>query len=166
MLLPTAYSNLARALSGLNRFEEATEVIGRALAQNVETLYMHRILYSIAFIQGDESAMTQQVDWVNGKPEEYTAQSWQAESGGVFGPITKSHEFSIRAAELAEHRDLKEVLGQIVAGDVVRDAMLGDCNQVKERTAKALAITESQPARGSVRPTRWQPAASSTRCRR
>jgi hypothetical protein len=35
-------------------------VIGQALAQKVESLFMHRILYSIAFIQGDEEGMKQQ----------------------------------------------------------------------------------------------------------
>ena len=121
-------------------------MIGRALAQKVETLFMHRILYSIAFVQGDESGMTRQIDWVNGKPEEYTAQNWQAETAAFSGQLRKATEFSSRAAKLAERRDLKEVLAQIVAGDVVRDALLGNCNQVKERTAKALAITESQRA--------------------
>ncbi|MGI8838358.1 MAG: protein kinase domain-containing protein [Pyrinomonadaceae bacterium] len=145
-----AHSNLARAFSGLNRFDEAKEVIGRALAQKVESVHMHRILYSIAFIQGDDAGMKQQIEWVNGKPEEYTAQNWQSETAAFSGQLRKAKEFSSRAAELAQRRDLKEPVAQIVAGDAGRDALFGDCKQIKEKTAKALAITESQPARFSA----------------
>jgi serine/threonine protein kinase/tetratricopeptide (TPR) repeat protein len=140
------YSNLARAFEGLNRFDEAKEVIGRALAQNVESLFMHRILYSIALIQGDEAGMKQQVEWANGKPGEYAAQNWQAETAAFLGQSRKAKEFSSRAAELAQRRNLKEVVAQIFAEDAAQDALFGDCRQVKTQTAKALAITKSQRA--------------------
>jgi eukaryotic-like serine/threonine-protein kinase len=140
------HSNLARALSGLNRFDEAGEAIEQALAQNVETLFMRRLLYFLAFIQGDDSGMKQQIEWVSGRPEEYTAQNWQAETAAFSGQLRTAAEFSRRAAELAQRRDLKEVLAQIVAGDAAREAHFGNCDQVKERAAKALAITASQRA--------------------
>jgi eukaryotic-like serine/threonine-protein kinase len=140
------YSNLARAFEGLNRFDEAKEVIGRALAQKVESLFMHQILYSIALIQGDEAGMKQQVEWTNGKPGEYAAQNWQAETAAFLGQSRKAKEFSSRAAELAQRRNLKEVVAQIFAEDGAHDALFGDCKQVKKKTAKALAITRSQRA--------------------
>jgi hypothetical protein len=104
-MLRPPHSNLARALSGLNRFDEAKEVIDSALAQKVETLVMHRILYSIAFVQGDESGMKQQIEWVRGKAEEYTGQRWQAETAPFSGQLRKAAEFSRRAANLARRRD-------------------------------------------------------------
>src|SRR5687768_17565709 len=58
-----AYSNLATAFVGLNRLDEAKEVIERALAQKSETIWMHRNLYLIAFFRGDTAAMKQQVEW-------------------------------------------------------------------------------------------------------
>ena len=140
------HSNLARALVGMNRFDEAKEVIGRALEHKVESLFMHRILYSIAFIQGDEAAMKQQIDWAKGKPEEYAPQNWQAESAAFSGQLRKARAFYVRAVELAQGRNLKEVVAQIVTVDAVLGALFGDCRQVKEKTSQALAI-ESQPAR-------------------
>jgi tetratricopeptide (TPR) repeat protein len=148
-LNPTAApprSNLARALSGLNRFAEAREEIARALAQKVETLPMHRVLHSIAFIEGDRPMMKEQLDWVAGKPEEYTGQSWQAETAAFAGQFRKATEFSTRAAELAERRGLKEVVAQIIAADAWREALFGTCKQVRERTAMALATADSQRA--------------------
>ena len=139
-------SNLARALVGLNRFDDAREVIGRALAQKVESLFMHRMLYSIAFIQGDEAGMKQQIDWANGKPEEYAAQSWQAETAAFSGQLRKAREFYGRAVELAQGRNLKEVVAQIATAGAQLGALFGDCRRVKDDTSKAFAL-ESQPAR-------------------
>ena len=110
------HSNLARALLGLNRFDEAKQVIEQALGQKVESPYMHRILYSIAFIHGDETGMKQQIEWTNGKPEEYAAQNWQADTAAFAGQFRKAKEFSSRAAELAQRRNLKEVLAQLRSG--------------------------------------------------
>jgi serine/threonine protein kinase/tetratricopeptide (TPR) repeat protein len=144
------HSNLARAFSGLNRFDEAKEVIGQAQAQKIESIYMRRMLYSIAFIQGDEAGMKQQIEWANGKPEEYAALNWQAETSAFSGQLRKAKDLSSRATEMAQRRGLNEVGAQIVAGDAVRDALFGNCKQVKENTAKALGISESQPARFSA----------------
>ncbi len=140
------HSNLARAFSGLNRFDEAKAVIANALSQKVESIFMHRILFFIAFIQGDEAGMKQQIEWTNGKPEEYTAYNWQSETAAFSGQLRKAKELSSRAGELAQRRDLKEVVAQITAADALRDAIFGDCKQVKEKTGNALGTTQSQLA--------------------
>ena len=134
----SGYSLLAAAFVGLNRFDEAKEIIGQALAQKLETTAMHRTLYRIAFVQGDATTMQQQIEWLNGKPDEYVAQGWQSETAAFSGQLKKAQEFSNRAVELAERRDLKEVAAQIAVGAAGRDAIFGDCRQAKEQTAKAV----------------------------
>jgi serine/threonine protein kinase/tetratricopeptide (TPR) repeat protein len=139
----SGYSLLAAAFVGLNRFDEAKEIIGQAQAQKLETTAMRRILYRIAFVQGDATTMKQQVEWLNGKPDEYVAQGWQSETAAFSGQLQRAREFSDRAFELAERRDLKEVAAQIAVGGATRDAVFGDCRQVKDQIAKALGITHS-----------------------
>src|SRR2546422_5583869 len=134
----SGYSLLAAAFVGLNRFDEAKEIIRQALAQKLETTAMHRTLYRIAFVQDDAPTMKQQIEWTNGKPDEYVAQNWQAETAAFSGQLRKAREFSNRAVELAESRDLKEVAAQIAVGGAGRDALFGDCRQAKEQTVKAL----------------------------
>ena len=134
----SGYSLLAAAFVGLNRFDEAKEIIGQAQAQKLETTPMRRTLYRIAFVQGDATTMQQQIEWLNGKPDEYVAQGWQSETAAFSGQLKKAQEFSNRAVELAERRDLKEVAAQIAVGGAGRDALFGDCRQAKEQTAKAL----------------------------
>ena len=94
--------------------------------------------------------MKEQIDWVTGRPEEYTAQNWQAETAAFSGQLRTAAEFSRRAAELAERRGLREVVAQIVAGDAAREAQLGNCSRIGERTARALAITSSGRAKFSA----------------
>jgi serine/threonine protein kinase/tetratricopeptide (TPR) repeat protein len=140
----SGYSLLAGAFVGLNRFDEAKEIIGQALAQKLETTIMHRTLYRIAFVQGDATTMKQQIEWTKGKPDEYVAQNWQAETAAFSGHLRKAKEFSNHAFKLAAARDLKDVAAQIAAGAAMRDALLGDCRLVKEQTAKALGISRRQ----------------------
>src|SRR5437588_1567899 len=142
----SGYSLLAAAFVGLNRFDEAKQIIGLAQAQKLETTAMRRTLYKIAFVQGDATTMQQQIEWINGKPDEYLAQSWQAETVAFLGQLRKSKEFSSRAVDLAKRRNLKEAVAQIFSEDAARDALFGDCKQVKEETAKALAIAWNQRA--------------------
>jgi serine/threonine protein kinase/tetratricopeptide (TPR) repeat protein len=134
----SGYSLLAAAYLGLNRFEEAKQIIGQAQAQKLETTPMRRTLYRIAFVQGDAATMKQQIESLNGKPDEYVAQGWQSETAAFSGQLRKSRELSNRALELAERRDLKDVAAQIAAGAAGRDALFGDCQQAKEQTAKAI----------------------------
>jgi eukaryotic-like serine/threonine-protein kinase len=142
-----AHSNLAIAFVSLNRFDEAQQVIEQALSQKIDTLWMHRNLYMIAFIRGDTVAMNQQLEWAHGKPDEYAALDWQAQSAAFSGQLQKATEFSKRAAELALSRNLKEVMAQYVAEQAGRDAVFGNCREVVEQTAKALEITQgSWPA--------------------
>jgi len=140
----SAYSLLAAGFVGLNRFDEARKIVGQAQAQKLETTAMRRILYRIAFVQGDAATMQQQIEWENGKPDEYVAQGWQAETAAFSGRSRKAKEFSNYAFELAERRDVKEIAAQIAAAGAVRDAQFGDCGKVKEHTAKALGISHSE----------------------
>lgn len=140
----SGYSLLAAALVGLNRYDEAKDVIRQALAQKLETSVMHRTLFRIAFVQDDPTTMKEQFEWPSGKPDEYVAQNWQAEAAAFSGQLQKAREFSQHAFDLAERRNLKDVTAQIAAGAAARDALLGDCRSVKEQTTKALGISNRQ----------------------
>ena len=140
----SGHSILATCFVGLNRFDEAKEIIHKAFSQKLENLRMHQNLYRMAFVQGDAAAMKQEIDWATGKSEEYAAQNWQADSAAFSGQLKKAQEFSQRAFELAQQRDLKEVAAQIAAGATLRDAQFGNCRKVKEQTAQALALSHDR----------------------
>jgi eukaryotic-like serine/threonine-protein kinase len=141
----SGHSLLAAALLGLNRFDEAKQIIAQAQSQKLETTAMRRTLYRIAFVQGDAAAMKQQIDWLSGKPDEYLAQGWQSETAAFAGQLQKSQQFSNGAFESAERRDLKDVARRIAVAAAVRDALFGDCARVKQETSKALDLTRREP---------------------
>ena len=141
----SGHSLLATALLGLNRFDEAKQIIGQAQSQKLETTAMRRTLYRIAFVQGDAAAMKQQIDWLNGKPDEYLAQGWQSETAAFSGQLQRSQQFSDSAFESTGRRDVKDVARRIAVAAAVRDALFGDCARVKQQTAKALDLTRREP---------------------
>ena len=140
----SGHSLLAAALLGLNRLDEAIQIIGQAQSQKLETTAMRRTLYRIAFVQGDAPTMQQQIDWLNGKPDEYLAQGWQSETAAFSGQLHKSQQFSNSAFESAERRDLKDVAGQIAVASAGRDALFGDCSRLKQGTAMAVDLTRRE----------------------
>ena len=140
----SGHSILATCFVGLNRFDEAKDVIHKAFSQKLENLTMHQNLYRMAFVEGDATGMKQEIDWTRGKSEEYAAQTWQADSAAFSGELRKAQEFSLRAVELAQQRDLKEVAAQISAGAALRDAQFGNCGKVREQTTQALALSHDR----------------------
>jgi eukaryotic-like serine/threonine-protein kinase len=141
----SGHSLLAAALVGLNRFDEARQVIAKAQAQKLDTTAMRRTLYRVAFVQGDAASMQQQIEWLKGRPDEYLAQAWQSETAAFSGQLRRSRDLSNQALQAAEQLKLTDVAAQIAVGGATRDALFGDCKQVKEQTAKALELTRSQP---------------------
>jgi eukaryotic-like serine/threonine-protein kinase len=138
------YTNLAVAFIGLNRFDEARIVLQQALGQKLETSAMHTRLYHIAFVQSDAAGMKQQVDWATGKPDEYLAQNWQAQSAKFGGQLAKANQFYDRAIELERKIGAKEIIAQVLLQQAVRNATFGNCGPVKDIVKQALDLSREQ----------------------
>jgi serine/threonine protein kinase/tetratricopeptide (TPR) repeat protein len=141
---PRAYTNLAVAFIGLNRFDEARIVLQQALAQKLETSAMHTRLYHIAFLQRDAAAMKQQVDWASGKQDAYLAQNWQAQSAEFAGQLARANQFSDAAIELERKSDGKEIIAQVLLHQAVWNATFRNCGPVSEIIRQALDLSREQ----------------------
>jgi serine/threonine protein kinase/Tfp pilus assembly protein PilF len=139
-----AYSNLIQVFIVLNRFAEAKEVVEQALQQKIEATDLHTALYQIAFADGDAAAMRQQLDWAAGKPDEYAALDWQAQTSDFAGQRRRAQEFSRRAIDLAARGDAKELAARYEAEEALRGAAFGQCQQTKAGTAQALTFDRDQ----------------------
>jgi predicted Zn-dependent protease len=128
---------------GLNRFEEAKTILQEALAQRPDFPDYHFILYQIAFAQENYPAMRQQIDWYAGKPAEYDSFNMQSQSAAYSGQVSKARELNQRAMELATQGDLKEVAAGFLITQAITDAIFGNCQQIKQATTKALAISRT-----------------------
>ena len=135
-------ANLAVAFIGLNRFDEANDVLRRALSQKLETTKMHARLYQIAFVKGDAPAMKDQLAWAATKPEE--ALTWQAQTSEFSGQLAKANQFNDHAIELARQSGVKEITAQALLQQAERNAAFGNCAPVSGIVTSALALSREQ----------------------
>jgi serine/threonine protein kinase/predicted Zn-dependent protease len=134
------HANLGEAFLRLNRFAESREVFEQALQQKIDATDFHTRLYQLAFVNGDTTAMKQQLDWSNGKPDEYVALDWQTQTSAFAGHYKLAQEFSRRSIDLAVRSDAKEVAVQFAAEEALRSAAFGQCQQTKADAAQALTL--------------------------
>jgi serine/threonine protein kinase/Flp pilus assembly protein TadD len=145
-LNPTAaipHYNLARAFIYLNRFDDAKETLNQALARKLDIPQYHFLLYAIAFINGDSAEMKQQVDWANARPGEFGHLNWQSWTAAFAGQGRQARAFSSRAFDAAERRSSKEDAANIAITQAMTDAVFGNCKQVKEDTARGIALAHT-----------------------
>jgi tetratricopeptide (TPR) repeat protein len=138
------YVNWAFALLRLNRFDEAKAVLEQALARKLDNPIYHRGLFWIAFFQGDREAMKQQIDWYKGKPGEYEGLALQAQFAAFSGQLRAARDFSRRAINAAQGRNFNEIASTYATESAVREALLGNCQQSKERVADAFSNARSK----------------------
>ena len=125
------YANLAQAFIGIGRFADAKEVVEQGLHQNLDSSLFRSSLYQVAFVGADTAAMQQQLDWAQGKPDEYVALDWQTQTTAFAGQWRRSQDFSRRAVDLATRNDAKEVSARYVVEEGLRAAVFGQCSQIK-----------------------------------
>jgi serine/threonine protein kinase/Tfp pilus assembly protein PilF len=135
-----AYWYLGRALLHLNRFAEAKGIFKQALEQKFNLINIHSTLYLIAFTEGNTIGMQQQLEWANGRPEEYVALDWQAGAAAYAGQWRKAQEFSRRAIDLAGRGDTKELAARYATEQSLRGVVLEDCQRAKVDAAQGLKI--------------------------
>ncbi len=138
------FGNLGDSFIRLNRFAEAQETYERALQQKLDETSFHTGLYAIAFVQGNLGMMKQQVDWAVGKPNEYVGPAWQAETAAFAGQARQAREFTRRAVDLAERRNVKEVAADLTLAQALSAAALGLCKQAQADTTAALKLARSR----------------------
>jgi len=137
-------ANLALCLIGLNRFDEAQEVIEEGLARHMDSGGFHNRLYLIAFLKGDAQAIDRQVEWFTGRSDEYQIREIQARSFAFAGRRRQASEFFAQAAALAEARGLLAEKARILANEANLNATFGMTHLAEKQAALVLALVEDK----------------------
>ncbi len=137
-------ANLALALIGLNRFDEAQEVIEQGLARRLDSSGFHNRLYLIAFFKGDAQAAHRQVEWFAGRPDEYQIREIQARSFAFAGRRREASETFAQAAELAGGRGLVAEKARILANEANLNAIFGLTQLAKKQALFILTLLEKK----------------------
>jgi serine/threonine protein kinase/Tfp pilus assembly protein PilF len=141
------YVNLAVAFMGLNRFDEAKDMLRQAQSQKLESANMHLRLFHLAFLQGDKEAMKEQVDWANANAKSEDALTWQAQVAAFSGELAKADQLLDRVIEMNRKSDAKEAVAQLLLVAAVRDATLESCGRATTAAKQALDLS---PELGNV----------------
>jgi hypothetical protein len=126
----------------LDRLGEAKEVAEKVRARGLDGPRIHQRFLEMAYVEDDQAAISREIQWFAGKPEEYLSFGLQAASCNVHGQRRESHNLYKRAAEAALRRGLRNAASEFEEADARADALSGDCKSVHRlgRPALALAI--------------------------
>ena len=138
------YVNVAVAYIGQNRYDEASQIIKQAREQKLETANMHQRLFHLAFLQGDNAAMQEQLEWARKYSRPEDALNWEAQAAAFSGRLAKADQLSDRITQMNGTVEAKELVAQTLVGDAVRDAALGSCDRAIKQAKQALDLSREQ----------------------
>src|SRR5439155_22077160 len=113
------------------------------LAQKLDFPQYHYRLFVIAFINGDGAEMKHQIDLASARPGEYAYLNWQSWTAAFAGQGRQARAFSSRAFDAAEGPNAKENAANSATTQALTDAVFGNCERVKEDTAKGIALAHT-----------------------
>jgi serine/threonine protein kinase len=125
----------------LNRLEEAHATAEEARANKLDSSLLRFNLYQLAFLQNDMAAMGEQVAWSTGKPGvEDVLLGYEADTSAYSGKLANARELSRQAVASAERAEEKETATGYEVGAALREALLGNVAEARQRAAAALAF--------------------------
>jgi len=142
------YGNLAWNYIALNRLDEAEAVYKQMEERNLETDWLPRARYVLAFLKGDEAQMAQLLSSAMGKPgaEELLLAS-QADTEGWYGKLKNAHELTRKAMDSAQYRDAKEIAAAYQAEAALREVESGNRGQARTDADAALKLASNRDVR-------------------
>jgi eukaryotic-like serine/threonine-protein kinase len=145
-----AFVALSGTYIGLGRFDEAKATIDQASAAKLDVPNLHRLLYFLAFVQNDSSAMDRELSMIASKGPESAAYSLAlaAETEAHSGRMEKARGLTERARSAYEALHQNDPAALWLAGLSVAEAEVGDQTGARRDAAAALAMnSESLRAR-------------------
>jgi serine/threonine protein kinase/tetratricopeptide (TPR) repeat protein len=147
---PFGYDHAANGYMGLNRFDEAHAVLQQAVDAKADNLFVHRILYELGFLAGDNDGMQRQTKWAEGKPSEYLLLSAAASVAAAQGQMKKADEFTARSIQVTDRFGFKEATADTEGDWAVTQAEVGNASKARELSASSSALAHGRRNMESV----------------
>jgi len=134
-----------QSLIYLDRFDEVQSKAEELQKRNLDSAYLHFLLYELAFLKNDSSGRARQVAWSAEQPGvEDVLLHEEAETSAYFGRLAKARDFSRKAIASAERADEKETAATYEAAAALREALFGNASDAKRQAAAALQLSTSR----------------------
>jgi eukaryotic-like serine/threonine-protein kinase len=125
------------ALGRLDEAEQATNELDK-ISPNTTSVMFNR--YGLAFLRGDQAAMTRVIAGFQGKPEEAEALSATAATAAFQGKLKESESQQGKARDLFRAQHRTENVAQSISSLALRQAALGKCPDAKRNIASSLSL--------------------------
>ena len=134
------YGNLAFSLLASQRLDQARQVIEQAQTRKLDDFVLREARYGLAFIEGNSSAMAEQLQWFAGKPEENNGLSLASDTEAYAGHLVQARELTKRAVDSAIRADSKETGAIWWENSALREAAFGNLAEAKQVAGKGLRL--------------------------
>jgi tetratricopeptide (TPR) repeat protein len=124
----------------LDRLPEARQLAEKLRAQGLDGVRIHQRFLEMAYVEEDQAAISREIQWFAGKPEEYLSFGLQAANRNVHGQRRESHKLYQRAAETALRLGLRDAASDFDEADARADALSGNCQTARRLGRPALAL--------------------------
>jgi DNA-binding winged helix-turn-helix (wHTH) protein/tetratricopeptide (TPR) repeat protein len=142
---PGPYFALGSNYMALNDLEQANATYRQAASRNLDHYWFHSDLYKIAFLQGNEMAMSREISWSTGKPRiEDELLQLAADTSAFTGHLQNARGLSQRAMESADLAGEMESVGTYTAVAGLREALFGNASDARRLASQAHGITTSR----------------------
>jgi tetratricopeptide (TPR) repeat protein len=143
----TLYSeNLTLYTFGQNQFDETRKVTREALARGMDRSAFHTNLYVLAFLNADSTAMSEQMHWFAGKPDDDDLRfSLAGYTEGFSGHLAKARELTAQAVASCMRSDDKESAAHYLADAAIEEASYGNSAEAERDAVAALKLAATNP---------------------
>jgi DNA-binding winged helix-turn-helix (wHTH) protein/tetratricopeptide (TPR) repeat protein len=139
------YGNVAVIDIALGRLNDANATVNAAQARGLESIIIHEVRYSMAFLRSDSPEMERQVAWAAGRlGEEDQLLSAHSDTQAYYGRLQKARELSRRAVESAIRGDAKETAATWEMNAALREMEIGNARLAKQGAQKAQSLAPTR----------------------
>jgi len=139
-----AYEGIAENLLPLHRFDEARQILQSAITRKVDIDGVHKDLYALAFVTGDSHIMSEQLAWLESKPEYANlGLALEAETAAYTGQLRKARGLTDQAVDTAVSSDNKEAGALWRDNSALREALFGNRSLSRQNAEQALKLEPS-----------------------
>jgi tetratricopeptide (TPR) repeat protein len=144
------YANLASSYQALNRFDEAKQVCAEAAATHHDSLYIHTVLFEIAFLQKDKATMDRELSSAKGTAREADILTEEAEASASVGKLRQARQELERVYAIRRSYGLDDHTGYTMAAAAIIEADFGNEQKARNEAKEALRLGRGIDARETV----------------
>ena len=141
------YANLAISYFALGRFEDARKACELAASHHRDSIYTHRVLFELAFLNHDEKGMQQQIDWAKSTERNNDMLASVALAKIARGELRSARDMFTQSWDALKQAGLSDDAAFSMAGEAVAEADFGNLREAKKTALAAASVGRGVDAR-------------------